>query len=91
MASRLRYADALVRVVQARRPYTKHTSTEIARCVGCLSSSSGWFKHIEPHRTFTNHTSTEIARCSGWFKHIEHHRTLHKVLWFVRFDEVRCA
>ena len=69
-------------MVQAQRPYTKHTSTEIARCVGCLCTSAGWFKHIEPHRTYTNHTITELARCvgclgtrSGWFKHSEPHRT----------------
>ena len=44
------------------------------RCAGCLCTSSGWFKHIEPRRTFSNHISTEIARCvefchmsSGWF------------------------
>ena len=69
-------------MVQAHRTYTNHTITAIARCVGCLCTSSGWYKHIEPHRTYTNHTSTEIARCegflytsSGWFKHIEPHRT----------------
>ena len=44
------------------------------RCAGCLCTSSGWFKHIEPRRTFSNHIITEIARCvefchmsSGWF------------------------
>ena len=44
------------------------------RCAGCLCSSLGWFKHIEPHRTYTNDIITEIARCgevyhmrSGWF------------------------
>ena len=44
------------------------------RHAGCLCTSSGWFKHIEPHRTFSNHIITEIARCvefchmsSGWF------------------------
>ena len=52
-------------VVQAHRTYTKHTSTEIARCVGYCFSSSGWFKHIEPQRTYTNHTITELARCVG--------------------------
>ena len=62
-------------MVQAQRTYTKHTSTELARCVGCLCTSSGWFKHIEPHRTYTINTITELARCvgclctsSGWFK-----------------------
>jgi len=42
-----------------------HTITEIARCAGCLCTSSGLFKYIEPHRTYMNHTSTEIARCEG--------------------------
>ena len=44
------------------------------RSAGCLCTSSGWFKHIEPHRTYSNHNITEIARCgevchmsSGWF------------------------
>ena len=44
------------------------------RCAGCLCTSSGWFKHIEPYRTYSNHKITEIARCeevchmsSGWF------------------------
>ena len=27
------------------------------------TTSSGWFKHIEPLRTYSNHNSTEIARC----------------------------
>ena len=54
-------------MVQAHRTYTKHTSTEIARCVGYLFSSSGWLKHIEPPRTYTNHTITELARCVGCF------------------------
>ena len=69
-------------MVQAQRTYTKHTSTEIARCVGCLCTSSGWFKHSEPPRTYTLNTLTEIARCvgcfcssSGWFKHSEPIRT----------------
>ena len=59
-----------------------HTITEVARCVGCLCTSSGWFKHIEPHQTYMNHTITEIAMCvgylcisSGCFKHMELHRT----------------
>ena len=45
-----------------------------ARCAGCLCTSSGWFKRIEPPRTFTNHIIAEIVRCveffhmsSGWF------------------------
>ena len=72
-------------MVQAQRTsanLTKLTSTELARCVGCLCTSSGWLKHSEPHRTYTSLTITELARCvgcistrAGWFKHIEPHRT----------------
>ena len=71
-------------MVQAQRTssnLTKLTSTEIARCVGCLCTSSGWLKHSEPHRTYmllnitehsepprtyTSLTSTELARCIGY-------------------------
>ena len=72
-------------MVQAQRTssnLTKLTSTELARCVGCLCTSSGWLKHIEPLRTYTSLTITELARCvgcfctrAGWFKHSEPHRT----------------
>ena len=48
------------------------------RNAGCLCTSSGWFKHIEPRRTLSNHIITEIARfvefchmSSGWFDHTE--------------------
>ena len=74
-----------VRVVQAQRTsanLTKLTSTERARCVGCLCTRSGWLKHLEPQRTYTLLTITELARCvgclctrAGWFKHSEPHRT----------------
>ena len=56
------------------RPYR----TVSVWCAGCLCTSSGWFKHIEPRRTFPNHIITEIAKCvefchmsSGWFDHTE--------------------
>ena len=78
-------------MVQAHRTYTNHTITEKARCVGCLCTSSGWFKHSEPtgntppqrlQRTYTLLTITELARCvgcfctrAGWFKHSEPQRT----------------
>ena len=60
------------------RTYTNHTITaSLARCVGCLCTSSGWFKHIEPPRTYTNHTHTVLALCvvvldSGF---VQAHRT----------------
>ena len=46
----------------------------VLRSAGCLWTSLGWFKNIEPRRTFPNHIITEIARflefchmSSGWF------------------------
>ena len=57
-------------VVRLHRTFSIHIVTGETRCVGCLCTSSGWFKHIETRRTFI----TEIARCvefchmsSGWF------------------------
>ena len=54
------------------RPYR----TVSVWCAGCLCTSSGCFKHIEPRRTFPNHIITEIAKCvefchmsSRWFDH----------------------
>ena len=48
------------------------------RCAGCLCTSSGWFKHIEPHRTYSNHNTIEIVRCGDvchmsleWFDSME--------------------
>ena len=52
-------------IVEPQRTYTLLTSTELARCVGCLCTRAGWFKQLEPHRTYTNHTSTARARCVG--------------------------
>ena len=61
-------------VVRLYRTFSIFIVTEIARCAGCLCTSSGWFKHIEPLRTFSNHIITGIIRCvefchmsSGWF------------------------
>ena len=61
-------------VVRLYRTFSIYIVTEIARCAGCLCTSSGWFKHIEPRRTFSNHIITETVRCvefchmsSGWF------------------------
>ena len=45
-----------------------------ARCAGCLFTSLGTFKCIEPPRTFSNHITADIKKCveffnmgSGWF------------------------
>ena len=61
-------------VVRLYRTFSIYIIAGETRCAGCLCTSSGWFKHIEPHRTYTNHSITEIARCvevyhmsSGWF------------------------
>ena len=61
-------------VVRLYRTFSIYIVTRETRCAGCLCTSSGWFKHIEPPRTFSNHIITEIARCgefcpmrSGWF------------------------
>ena len=65
-------------VIRLCRTFSIFIFTGEARCAGCLCTSSGWFKHIEPHRTFSNHIITEIAKCvefyhmsSGWFDHTE--------------------
>ena len=61
-------------VVRLYRTFSIYITAGETRCAGCLCTSSGWFKHIEPHRTYSNHNITEIARCgevchmsSGWF------------------------
>ena len=61
-------------VVQLYRTFSNYIFTGETRCAGCLCTSSGWLKRIEPPRTFTNHIIAEIVRCveffhmsSGWF------------------------
>ena len=41
----------LLKHLEPHRTYRKHTTTELALCVGCFCTHSGWFKHIEPTRT----------------------------------------
>ena len=50
-------------VVRLHRTFSIYIVTGETRCAGCLCTSSGWLKHIEPHRTFSNHIITEIGRC----------------------------
>ena len=50
-------------VVRLHRTFSIYIVTGETKCAGCLCTSSGWFKHIEPRRTFSNHIITEIARC----------------------------
>ena len=63
-----------VGVVRLYRTFSIYIVAGETRSAGCLCTSSGWFKHIEPHRIFSNHIITKIARCvefchmsSGWF------------------------
>ena len=65
-------------VVRLYRTFSIYIVRGETRYSGCLCTSSGWFKHIEPRRTFSNHIITEIARCVqffhmslGWFDHTE--------------------
>ena len=57
------------------RTFSIHIVTGETSSAGCLCTSSGWFKHIEPYRTFSNDIIREIPRCvefchmsSGWFE-----------------------
>ena len=50
------------RVVRLYRTFSSYSIAGETRCAGCLCTSSGWFKHIEPPRTYSNHNFTELAR-----------------------------
>ena len=66
----------LLKHIEPHRTYRKHTTTELARCVGCFCTTSGWFKHIEPTRTTPSQRYVGcLCTSSGWFKHIEPPRT----------------
>ena len=61
-------------VVRLYRTFSTYIYTGEIRFAGCLCTSSGWLKSIEPPRTFSNHIMTEIAgrvvfihMSSGWF------------------------
>ena len=78
-------------VVRLHRTFSIYIVTGEARCAGCLCTSSGWFKHVEPCRTFSNHIITEIARCvvlSHEFGVVRHHRTFSI---YIVTGETRCA
>ena len=56
------------------RTFSTYIVTGETTFAGCLCTSSGWFKRIEPPRTFSNHIMIELAGCvevfhmsSGWF------------------------
>ena len=64
--------------VRIYRTFSNYIFTGETRCAGCLCTSSGWFKRIEPPRTFSNHIIAEITRCvelfhmsSEWFDYTE--------------------
>ena len=68
----------VVRVVRLYGTFSNYIFTEERRCAGCLYTSSGWFKRIEPPRTISNYNKTEIAgrveffhMSSGWFDYAE--------------------
>ena len=61
-------------MVRLYRTFSNYIFPGETRFAGCLRTSSGWIKRIEPPRTFSNHIIAEIARCveffhmsSGWF------------------------
>ena len=55
-------------VVRLYRTFSIYIVTGETRYAGCLCTSSGWFKHIEPRRTFSNHRCVEFCHMSsGWF------------------------
>ena len=62
-------------VVRLYQTFSNYIFRGETRCAGCLCTSSGWLKRIEPPRTFLNHIIAEIARCvelsSGWFDYTE--------------------
>ena len=65
-------------MVRLNRTFSIYIVVGETRCAGCLCTSSGWFKHIEPPGTFPNHIIIEIARfvefchmSSGWFDRTE--------------------
>ena len=48
-------------VVRLYRTFSTYLVTGETRFAGCLCTSSGWFKRIEPPRTFSDHIMTELA------------------------------
>ena len=66
----------LLKHLEPPRTYRKHTTTELALCVGCFCTPSGWFKHSEPTRTTPSQSCVGcFCTRAGWFKHLEPLRT----------------
>ena len=69
-----------VGVVRLYRTFSIYIVTGETRCAGCLCTSSGWFKQLEP-LSLQGPPPTEWAvqgQLKPWFKHIEPHRTFSK-------------
>ena len=62
-------------VFRPYRTFSFYIGTGETRYAGCLCTSSGWFKHIEPRRTFSNHIITKIAVLSHDFGVVRLYRT----------------
>ena len=68
--------SGLLKHSEPPRTYRKHTTTELARCVGCFCTTSGWFKHSERTRTTPSQRGVGcFCTRAGWFKHSEPPRT----------------
>ena len=75
-ASKVGTRSGLLKHLEPPRTYRKHTTTELALCVGCFCTKSGWFKHFEPTRTTPSQSCVGcLGTSSGWFKHSEPTRT----------------
>ena len=44
-ASKVGTRAGLLKHFEPLRTYRKHTTTELALCVGCFCTKAGWFKH----------------------------------------------
>ena len=72
------HRDSMVRLY---RTFSYYSFTGETRFAGCLCTSSGCFKYIEPPRTFSNHISARCLGTSlGWVKHIEPPRTFSNLI-----------
>ena len=75
-ASKVGTSSGLLKHSEPQRTYRKHTTTELALCVGGFCTKSGWFKHSEPTRTTPSQSCVGcLGTSSGWFKHSEPQRT----------------
>ena len=52
-------------MVRLYRTYSIYSIAGETRCAGCLCTSSGWFKHIEPHRTYSPRLPHHHMECAS--------------------------